>query len=224
MFKEYKVIVTGASTVLGEMLVKTFLSQGALVLGIDKTDSCIKDDHYRFIRHAFVSTASAESVCAVAKSYFEGSLDILINIMPGQEYGNLQSVSGKDFAECLTESLFPTIEMTRELYTMLSNSEQENPSVVNIGSSYSRNVTMSSGLECLCAQALISLTRMQAGFFDGVRCNSISPVKPENPDICQDIINSVLFLCSRDASYITGADFLLDYGESARNAARLEAK
>lgn len=224
MFKDSKVIITGVSSFLGDMLARAFLRQDAHVIGVDKSDSGLETEKYHFVKHDFVNDDSLESICDAAREYFNETLDILVNVLPMRESSEIQSVTGREFKEYFMESLYASIDMNRKMYPMLLRSEQGNPSVINIGSANSRKNTIDSGLMCLCAQTVIGLTRMQAGYYDGVRCNSISPVKPQDLETCQDIINTVLFLCSKDASFITGSDFLLDYGESAKNAARLESK
>ena len=224
MFKDSRVIITGVSNLLGDMLARAYLKQGAHVIGIDKNDSRLEAEKYHFVKYDFVNNDSAEIICDAVRLHFDGTLDILVNVLHMRESSELQTVTLREFKEYFTESLYTLIEMNRKLYPMLLKSEQRNPSVINIGSASSRNNTMNSGLECLCAQAVIGLTRMQAGYYDGVRFNSISPIWPQDLETCQDIINAVLFLCSNDASFITGSDFLLDYGESAKNAARLEPK
>lgn len=224
MFKDSRVIITGVSSFLGDMLARAYLKQGAHVIGIDKNDSRLETEKYHFVKYDFANDDSAELICDAVRLHFDGTLDILVNVLHMQESSELQTVTCREFKEYFTESLYTLIEMNRKLYPMLLKSEQGNPSVINIGSASSRNNTMNSGLECLCAQAVIGLTRMQAGYYDGVRFNSISPIWPQDLENCQDIINAVLFLCSNDASFITGSDFLLDYGETAKNAARLEPK
>ena len=224
MFKDSKVIITGVSSLLGDMLARAFLRQDAHVIGVDKSDSGLETEKYHFVKHDFVNDDSLESICDAAREYFNETLDILVNVLPMRESSEIQSVTGREFKEYFMESLYASIDMNRKMYPMLLRSEQGNPSVINIGSANSRKNTIDSGLMCLCAQTVIGLTRMQAGYYDGVRCNSISPVKPQDLETCQDITNTVLFLCSKDASFITGSDFLLDYGESAKNAARLESK
>lgn len=224
MFSNYKVIVTGVAGLLGSMLARAFLNDGAFVIGIDKTDAEINGDRYCFIKYNFEVPDESGTLCNTVNEHFGGSLDILINALPVQTEIDLQYVNGQEFNQYIMTSLFPVIDVNRKMYPMLRRTESGNASVVNIGSSISRSNDISTGLECLCSQALIKLTRMQAGSYDGVRCNSVSPICPQDVRTCQDIINTIFFLCSEDAMFITGTDFLIDYGKSAKTDVRLETK
>lgn len=224
MFNNNKVVVFGVSSILGEMLARTFLNEGAFVIGADESKPDLESDHFKFIRFNPKEVQSPETLFKEINDYYSGQLDILINVSLFNSIIDLQKVTYREFSNSFSAQLFNIIDINRRLYPLLQASKSGNSSIINIGSANSRSNSMSTGLECLYSLALIKLTRIQAGSYDGVRCNSISPLRTENRKICQSIINTVVFLCSEDARFITGTDFLIDEGKSAINNVRLKSK
>ena len=224
MFDNYKVVIIGISETLGNMLVRSFLECGAFVIGADKSEPDFKSDKFRFIRFNSEDVQETEALCKEINDCFSGHLDILINALSLHIDVDLLEVNAQIFSSCFSAQLFNVIDINRKLYPLLRESETGNPSVVNIGSSSSRMNSVDVGLECLYSLASIKLSRIQAGSYSGVRCNSISPSRMENTEDYQSIVDTVLFLCSEDGGFITGTDILIDQGKSAKNSARLESK
>lgn len=223
MFNNYKIVVTGVSGILGEKAAKAFLDRGAFVIGIDQKEPSVESDRFIFLQHCFLNDSETDSVCSKIENCFNGAMDTVVNAAPMDGNVDLRKISKKEFDEYLCQKLYSVIDINRKLCPMLKKSESGNPSIVNIGSSESRSNNIASGMKSLCSQALIKLTRIQAGSYDGIRCNSVSPADGKDNTELQSVIDTVLFLCSEDAGFITGADFLVDYGVSARNGARLES-
>lgn len=224
MFKNYKVVVSGASDQLGEMLIKAFLDNGAFVIGLNSKNTNVISEKYRLIECNLIIAEEREKAFSVIEKHFGNSIDILVNGSPFKKNLDLRLLTQQEFDENFIVSLFSVIDISRKLYPMLRKADSGNPSVVNIASSASRSNDISNGLENLCAQSMIKLTRMMAGSYDSVRCNSVSPARMKRKEECQDIVNTILFLCSNEARFITGSDFLIDYGETAKNGAKLESK
>ena len=223
MFKDYKVVITGVSEMPGYLIAEAFLNRGAHVIGIDQAESVVHDSagRFLFIRDDFKDQESTEGVCRAIANRFGNSLDILVNSPCAHKDIDLRTVDLKSFEDYLRITLFSVIDLNRRLYPLLLNSEHGCPSVVNIIASSTRTNISSTGLDSLCSQALIRLTRMQAGSYDGVRCNSISSMNTEIRGNCETLLNTTLFLCSEDAGYISGTDILIDGGKTTKNGAKL---
>ena len=65
MFKDSRVIITGVSSFLGDMLARAYLKQGAHVIGIDKNDSRLETEKYHFVKYDFrqALNVSPENFC-----------------------------------------------------------------------------------------------------------------------------------------------------------------
>ncbi|MCR5440538.1 MAG: SDR family oxidoreductase [Lachnospiraceae bacterium] len=216
-FKEKIVVVTGGANGIGKCIADEFAAQGAIVEVIDK----VPGDHY-------VGDISDKKVLedfadSVIKKH--GRVDILIN-------NALPLIKGID--ECSYEEFqyALAVGVTAPFYLakLFAPCFAEGASIVNISSSRDRMSQPQTESYTAAKGGIAALTHALAVSFSGkVRVNSISPgwidtsyKVYEGPDAVQqpagrvgnpmDIANTVLFLCSDKAGFITGENICVDGG------------
>ena len=216
-FKEKIVVVTGGANGIGKCIADEFAAQGAIVEVIDKAPG----DHYvGDISDKKVLEDFADSV--IRK---HGRVDILINnalpLMKG-----IDECSYEDFQYALAVGVTAPFYLAKLFAPYFA----EGASIVNISSSRDRMSQPQTESYTAAKGGIAALTHALAVSFSGkVRVNSISPgwidtsyKVYEGPDAFQqpagrvgnpmDIANTVLFLCSEKAGFITGENICVDGG------------
>ncbi len=216
-FKEKIVVVTGGANGIGKCIADEFAAQGAIVEVIDKAPG----DHY-------VGDISDKKVLedfadSVIKKH--GRVDILINnalpLMKG-----IDECSYEEFQYALAVGVTAPFYLAKLFAPYFA----EGASIVNISSSRDRMSQPQTESYTAAKGGIAALTHALAVSFSGkVRVNSISPgwidtsyKVYEGPDAVQqpagrvgnpmDIANTVLFLCSDKAGFITGENICVDGG------------
>lgn len=216
-FKDKVIVVTGGANGIGRCIAEEFAAQGANVEVIDK----VPGDHY-------VGDISDKSVLEdfanrVIERY--GRIDVLINnalpVMRG-----IDACSYEEFSYALA------VGVTAPFYLSKLFAKHFTPggSIINISSSRDRMSQPQTESYTAAKGGISALTHAMAVSFSGkVRVNSISPgwidtsyKVYEGPDAVQqpagrvgnpkDIANTVLFLCSDKAGFITGENICVDGG------------
>ena len=216
-FKEKIVVVTGGANGIGKCIADEFTAQGAIVEVIDKAPG----DHYvGDISDKKVLEDFADSV--IRK---HGRVDILINnalpLMKG-----IDECSYEDFQYALAVGVTAPFYLAKLFAPHFAGGA----SIVNISSSRDRMSQPQTESYTAAKGGIAALTHALAVSLSGkVRVNSISPgwidtsyKVYEGPDAFQqpagrvgnpmDIANTVLFLCSDKAGFITGENICVDGG------------
>ena len=216
-FKEKIVVVTGGANGIGKCIADEFAAQGAIVEVIDKAPG----DHY-------VGDISDKKVLEdfadrVIRKH--GRVDILINnalpLMKG-----IDECSYEEFQYALAVGVTAPFYLSK----LFAPCFAEGASIVNISSSRDRMSQPQTESYTAAKGGIAALTHALAVSLSGkVRVNSISPgwidtsyKVYEGPDAFQqpagrvgnpmDIANTVLFLCSDKAGFITGENICVDGG------------
>ncbi|HFI0463872.1 TPA: SDR family oxidoreductase [Streptococcus suis] len=216
-FEDKVVVITGGASGIGLACAQAFRAEGAKVQVIDK----VPGDHYvGDIGQEGVLEAFAARVIA---QY--GRVDFLINNAAPPMIG-IDQASYQDFQTALA------IGVTAPFYLTQLFKDYFAPGAVIINLSSTRQSMSQAQTETYSAAkgGIGALTHALAMSLAGkVRVNAISPgwidasgASIQGPDACQhpvgrvgqpaDVVNLILFLCSDQASFITGQNFTVDGG------------
>jgi len=234
------IIITGANGVLGKCLAKSLKSLSKKLILIDKHDANQNSfgDYYK-CNFEFNSEISS-LIKSLKKKYIR--LDAIINnaAMVGDNIKK-KNFSIEEWQKCLSINLTSVYQLSIGIESCLIKSTD--PSIVNISSIYSvmgpdqeiyRNTPIFSPASYSASKGgLNSLTRWLAGSLNKkIRVNSISLggvlrkqskifIKKYSKKTImkrmaknEDLVGPVIFFISKDSSYITGQNLLVDGGYS----------
>ena len=217
MFQNKVVLVTGAARGIGACICDAFRREGAAVCGIDLEPGCF-----------FTGDISEE---AVLRSYVEkvtaayGKIDIVVNNAK-PIFKGLNACTYEEFNYALRVGVAAPFLLTQLCLPYFA----PGASVINISSSRDRMSQPQSESYTAAKGGIAALTHAMAVSLAGkVRVNSISPgwidtegTVYQGADATQhpagrvgkpeDIAQTVLFLCSDKASFITGENICIDGG------------
>jgi NAD(P)-dependent dehydrogenase (short-subunit alcohol dehydrogenase family) len=222
-------LVTGSSGLIGSEISKEFLRNGYGVIGFDrKPNKDLNHPNFQFFKVDL--TQEKEILAAYTKLV---GLDVLINCAakanPIQKRFHLLKLS--EWRDLLAIDLDSYFLMTKHALPLLQKSQG---SIINISST--RHIQSEANTEAYTAGkgAIDALTRALAiSYGPEVRVNSISPGWINDPSeklkkkdheqhpagrvgIPSDIAKMAYYLASDGAEFITGADFVIDGGMTAK--------
>lgn len=235
-------IVTGGASGIGEGMVDLFAKEGATVIAADINEEALKKADAKENVHGLkLNVASDEDWAAFAKNVKErfGTIDILINNAGISSEKPFTDIDINDWQKMMSINSFGPFAGMKHIAPIMA--EQGKGSIVNI-SSYTAQIGQGFNHYSASKGAVRAISKAAATTFgrQGVRVNALFPGIVETPMVQalstskellgqlekatplqrlgkpEDIANAALFLASDEASYITGAELVIDGGFSAQ--------
>jgi NAD(P)-dependent dehydrogenase (short-subunit alcohol dehydrogenase family) len=245
-------IVTGASTLIGEGLVRAFAAAGTKVVMADINEEDggkIADelgDAVAFVRTDVTSDADIDACIAFGERTF-GGVDILINLA-STYLDNGISTSREDWLASLNVNLVSAMVFSDKATPAMA--KRGGGAIVNFASISGKRAQPGRMTYSAAKAAMLQVTRNAAMQLrpHNIRVNSVSPGwtwsnimvqltgdKREKADNVaapfhllgrtgdpSEVAAAVLFLCSDEASFITGTDIAVDGGYTAMGPERID--
>ncbi|NUO02546.1 MAG: SDR family oxidoreductase [Saprospiraceae bacterium] len=237
-------LITGVLGGIGKALGKTFRERGYFVYGLDiRTPDAgeaaqVCDVFIPFDLHGYCTNESYRTQHQREFSKLIPTLSVLVNNAAVQLLDHTESIRLEDWQETLNVNLTGPMLLSQYFIPLL---EQEKGVIVNIASIHQQLTKPRFVSYATSKSALVGLTKaMAVDLKDRVRVNAISPAAIEttmlragfnNDEAALDILRNlhpvkrigypdevaqlVLFLCSEEAGFISGANFTLDGGISS---------
>ena len=233
-FKDRNVIVTGAGRGIGRATVERFLAEGAKVLAIDLDTADLGDLPVRSLAMDLTRDEAPARVVAAALE-LGGSIDFLIN---NAGIGGSRSLSLSDDAlldRILGANLRAVLRLTRDVLPHL----RDGGAIVNVASVFGEVGFPGTTAYAVAKGGISQLTRQLVADLSsrGIRVNAVAPgiirtamtahrletddafnqamvaATPLNAiGTASQVASVIAFLCSDDASYVTGQVIAVDGG------------
>lgn len=232
-------IVPGGVTKIGQAVVAAFVEAGAKVMVADIADPTAPlPERAAFMRCDLRDDASIAALVAATKDRF-GRIDFLVNVACTY-LDNGAASSRADWLEAFNVNIVGSVVLMQHARAELAKNRG---AIVNFGSISSRVAQTGRWLYPVSKAAILQLTRNQAMDLapDGIRVNAVSPGwtwsnimdqltggnRAKTDAVAapfhllgrtgspEEVAAAVLFLCSDEASFITGTDIRVDGGYTA---------
>lgn len=239
------VIVPGGCTKIGRAVVEAFVAAGTQVMVADIAEGTDFGDGVAFQRCDLRDDGQIAALVQATKDRF-GRIDFLVNVACSY-LDNGAASTRAEWLESLDVNVVGSVMLMQAAEAEL---ERNRGAIVNFGSISSRVAQTGRWLYPVSKAAILQLTRNQAMDLapKGIRVNAVSPgwtwsnimdqltngnraktdavaapfhllKRVANPE---EIAAAVLFLCSDEASFITGTDIRVDGGYTAMGPERAD--
>lgn len=234
-------IVPGGATKIGQAIVQAFVDAGVRVMVADiaeEAGKAMEREGVAFMRCDLRSDEDIANLVNATKKKFE-RIDFLVNVACSY-LDNGAETTRADWLSALDINIVGSVMLMQAARADLAATKG---AIVNFGSISSRVAQTGRWVYPVSKAAILQLTRNQAMDLapDGIRVNAVSPGwtwsnimdhltggdraktdavaapfhllgRVANPE---EVASAVLFLCSDEASFITGTDICVDGGYTA---------
>jgi 3-oxoacyl-[acyl-carrier protein] reductase len=238
-FDNQIVLVTGSTRGIGKITAGLFIQQGAKVLITGTSPVCPADlteewgNSFEYICADFTTQAGIHSFISILSQY--PRIDVCVNNAGINRLALLHEVNDEDYEAMLSVNMNAPFSICRFLATRMK--QQQYGRVVNIASIWGVISKQKRSVYTITKNAVIGLTKNMAIELAayGVIVNSVSPgftmTELTRKNLAQDemtslsaqvpagrfaepleIANVILFLCSKENSYMTGQNIIVDGG------------
>lgn len=249
LFANKTCLVTGGGTGIGRACAELFLSLGARVAILGRRQDVVENAALAMdatgqrvvaLRCDIRQPDEVESAVAEIKQRL-GGVDILVNNAGGQFPSPAENISSKGFEAVVRNNLLGTWNMTREVATqcmipqnsgvicnVIANIERGFPGMVHTGAARAGVENMTKTLSIEWVRYNIRINAVAPGViltegiaqYDAFMIEHMQKATPmKRLGTPQEVADSVIFLCSPGASYISGETLYVDgaarlWGES----------
>ncbi|MFN3936307.1 MAG: SDR family oxidoreductase [Gemmobacter sp.] len=241
-------IVPGGATKIGQAVVVAFRAAGVRVMVADinsEAGRAMEAEGVAFTRCDLRSDQDIKALVKATKDRF-GRIDFLVNVACSY-LDNGAASTRAEWLESLDVNLVGSVMLMQAARSELARNRG---AIVNFGSISSRVAQTGRWLYPVSKAAILQLTRNQAMDLapDGIRVNAVSPGwtwsnimdqltggdRAKTDAVAapfhllgrtgdpEEVAAAVLFLCSDEASFITGTDIRVDGGYTAMGPERAE--
>lgn len=241
-------IVPGGATKIGQAVVQAFVEAGVRVMVADIAEEAgraMERDGVAFHNCDIRKDADIAALVAATRQKF-GRIDFLVNVACSY-LDNGAATTRADWLTALDINIVGSVMLMQAARAELAATKG---AIVNFGSISSRVAQTGRWVYPVSKAAILQLTRSQAMDLapDGIRVNAVSPGwtwsnimdqltggnraktdavaapfhllgRVANPE---EVASAVLFLCSDEASFITGTDICVDGGYTAMGPEQAE--
>ncbi len=241
-FKGKVAVVTGAGSGIGEAIAKRLAQEGAGLVLVGRTHSKLEAVVGRIgndLANCSIADVTKEKEVRLLTEFIKekyGHIDILVNNAGGSKHNRISDIQAAEWEEVQAANLRSVFLVTRELSTLMQGGEGR--SIVNIASISGIRPGTQIAHYSAAKAGVINLTRAFAYELarHRIRVNSVSPGFIKTPlteaglknrkftdsivrhtalkrvGQPEEVAGVVAFLASEDASYITGANIVVDGG------------
>jgi NAD(P)-dependent dehydrogenase (short-subunit alcohol dehydrogenase family) len=231
-------VVTGAARGIGAAICQRFLADGYFVIGLDLASESCSHTSTGHIMACDVSDDHQVETMATDIQNDYGPVNVLVNNAGIWSFGAIEDTSAPEFQRVLSVNLLGTFHCTK--YFGASMLQQGRGSIVNMVSIAAHAANPQAGAYSASKAGVLAFTRQTALEWGarGVRSNAVGPGFVPTPGTGavydddavrnvrssavplqrlatpEDIANTVAFLASNEAAYITGQVLYVDGGIS----------
>lgn len=236
-------IVTGGASGIGEFTVREMLKQGAKVVIADFDDAGgqkLADELGEGVSFIHVDVSNEEQVEAMVKHSVDtfGKVDILFNNAGIGSTGSTHELSLEDWNKTISVNLSGVFLCAK--YALIEMVKQGSGSIVNCASILGHVGQAATASYSAAKGGVVNMTRALSVEYasQGIRVNAVCPGYINTPLLdqldeatrkhlvslhplgrlgeSQEVANAVVFLASDEASFVTGANLLVDGGYTAQ--------